>query len=329
MVVINVGLSENFESFYENIKLGQDSLITLRDAQNRVMVRYPLKPELLGKPVAGPATNWIVDAGTGEGIYRAKSPVDGIDRIMAIRKLPEQPLYALVGIAADDALALWRTEALAALGVAIASLLVGSFLAATMIARLRAEEELRELNTGLEARVAERTASLEQAVGDLEAFSYSASHDLRAPLRAINGYARILIDTEREKLEDESKGMLDRIATNAEKMGHLIDDTLDYSRAGFQHMERSTVDLGALAADVAEDLRDAYPKTEILIDKFPAAVGDEKMLRQILQNLIENACKFSAKQESPRVEIGVRDAHGIAEYFVRDNGVGFDPRYAQ
>ncbi|MDD5248919.1 MAG: ATP-binding protein [Rhodocyclaceae bacterium] len=328
MVVANLGLDENFEKFYETIDLGPNSLITLRDQQNRILVRHPAALELLGKTVAGSATNQFVAEGVAEKVYRATSPIDGIDRILAIRRLSNQPIFAVVGLAADGAFKLWRVEALTALCLALASLLVGRFITATLNARLAAESELHDLNAQLEQRIADRTASLEQALEDLEAFSYSASHDLRAPLRAINGFATLLHDAEREHLNADSQRMLDRITINAEKMGCLIDDILDYSRAGRLPLARGPVDLGALAAAVVADLRELYPHAEVVIGRLPTVSGDATMLRQVLQNLIENACKFSAQQEHPRIDVGCRQRDGRIECFVRDNGVGFDPHYA-
>jgi light-regulated signal transduction histidine kinase (bacteriophytochrome) len=115
---------------------------------------------------------------------------------------------------------------------------------------------------------------------------------------------------------------------NAAKMGMLIDDILDYSRAGRLPLERTAVDIGKLATKIAGELRGNYPHTEIAIGDLPVVLGDATMLRQVFQNLIENACKFSAKQEHPRVEIEATRRGDMVECVIRDNGVGFDPRYA-
>ncbi len=329
VMIANVGLEETFEKFYQSIDLGEGGLITLRDQQNRMLVRWPAAPELRGKPVPGSAANQFVAAGSSEQVFRATSPIDGIDRILAIRRLPRQPIYALAGIATTVAFRFWRIEVIAAVCLIIASFFVGRYIAATLTARIKAEHGLRDLNLQLEQRVADRTASLEQAMSDLESFSYSVSHDLRAPLRAINGYATLVRDAESEQLKADSRGMLDRVIANAEKMGRLIDDILDYSRAGRAPLARGAVELAPLVAAVVAELREAYPRTEVAMADLPAVSGDPTMLRQVLQNLIENAFKFSAKVDHPRIEIAASRAGGAVECRIRDNGAGFDPQYAQ
>ena len=192
----------------------------------------------------------------------------------------------------------------------------------------QAEEEKTALNASLERRVEERTAALEQAFKELEAFSYSVSHDLRAPLRAINGFSRIILDTEADMLSEDGRSMLDRIAANAAKLGQLIDDILEYSRSGRATMVASEVDLAALAGKVATELSGDYPQARVDIGALPVVTGDPIMLGQVMQNLIGNALKFSAHREAPQIEIGTTEVAGERTYFVRDNGVGFDMRYA-
>ncbi|MBI4988884.1 MAG: DUF3365 domain-containing protein [Rhodocyclales bacterium] len=194
--------------------------------------------------------------------------------------------------------------------------------------RERARSEIFELNASLERRVAERTADLERANRELEAFSYTVSHDLRAPLRAINGFSHLLIEGEGERLSEEGKRMFGRIVHNSNRLGELIDDVLEYSRAGRIALVPVEVDLERLALSVAHELQEAYPGAAVDVAPLPRAQGDETMLRQVLQNLIGNALKFSAGASQPHVEIGVREDHGRRVYFVRDNGVGFDMNYA-
>ena len=191
-----------------------------------------------------------------------------------------------------------------------------------------AERDLRQLNADLEQRVASRTTELEHANKELEAFSYSVSHDLRTPLRAINGFAQALLEDERERLSDAGKSMLDRVAGNATKLGHLIDDILQYSRAGRQALDRTPIDLDKLAISIAGEMRAGYPQASIDVKLLPLVQGDATMLRQIFENLIGNACKFSAGREHPCIEVGADSDKGTTVYYVKDNGVGFDMQYA-
>jgi PAS domain S-box-containing protein len=195
--------------------------------------------------------------------------------------------------------------------------------------RLRAESAIRELNETLERRVAERTAELEYANRELESFSYSVSHDLRAPLRSINGFSHIIKETERGRLSEDGVHLLERVINAANRMGQLIDDILRFSRISRAELQSGVVDLRGLATAVADELREAYPAARIEIGDLPRVRGDLSMLRQVLANLIENALKFSAQRPEPLVEIGVAPgAGGEAVFSVRDNGAGFDMRYA-
>lgn len=194
--------------------------------------------------------------------------------------------------------------------------------------RARAERQVRELNESLERRVAERTTLLEQANSELEAFSYSVSHDLRSPLRAINGFAHLLAEHAGAVLDDEGRDMLERIQRGASRMGLLIDDILHFSRVSRVDMAHSEINLDTLAANVVADLAEQYPAASVELSPLGHASGDQSMLRQVFVNLIGNALKFSSRSPQPRVEVFVENRRGIAAICVRDNGVGFDPAYA-
>ncbi|MGC4082175.1 MAG: ATP-binding protein [Vicinamibacterales bacterium] len=193
-----------------------------------------------------------------------------------------------------------------------------------------AEQRLTELNATLEQRVADRARELEATNRELEAFSYSVSHDLRAPLRAIDGFSLALLEDEALRLSDSGRVDLQRIRSAAQRMGELIDALLHMSRLLREPMDLEPVDLSALANQVADDLTVASParRTQIHVAPGLVATGDRRLLRAMLMNLIENALKFSAHEPDPRIEIGACEADGRSVIVVRDNGAGFDMAYA-
>jgi len=190
--------------------------------------------------------------------------------------------------------------------------------------RSRAEAEARRLNTILDSR----KQALERLVKNLESFSYTVSHDLRAPLRAISGYAEMLTETEGASLSAEGRHMLDRVKAGARKMDQLIKDILEYSRVERLQRKDSSIDMAALAAQVAQDQQVAYPAAKFVQGDLPRITADATMVQQILSNLIGNAFKFSAQREGAVIEIGATTVNGVPEFFVNDNGAGFNQRYA-
>lgn len=196
--------------------------------------------------------------------------------------------------------------------------------------RKRQEEELRRLNEELERRVAERTRALEIANDELEAFSYSVSHDLRAPLRAIHGFSRLVAQQYASRIDEHGRDMLRRVGAGVERMGLLIDDLLRLSRISRQAMQIKPIDLSALAREVAGELQAEAParKVDWVIAPQVSAEGDPGLLRVVLQNLIGNAWKYSSRRDAARIELGVTEKDGRRVYFVRDNGAGFDMAYA-
>jgi PAS domain S-box-containing protein len=185
--------------------------------------------------------------------------------------------------------------------------------------------QVEEMNRDLEQRVRQRTQELESLVGELEAFSYSVSHDLRAPLRAINSFARLLRDEEAGRLSAEGQRLLGVVETNARRMAVLVDGLLEFSRLGRQTIATSAIDMGALLGEVLREL-DAG-RAELRIGALPGCCGDSVLLRQVWSNLLSNAIKYSRGRDAPVIEAGYDDAQGA--YFVRDNGVGFDMQYAE
>ncbi|HEX5738569.1 MAG TPA: ABC transporter substrate binding protein [Hydrogenophaga sp.] len=216
-------------------------------------------------------------------------------------------------------------------GVSFVLLLgVSVSLVVAVVQRHRSEEQVRALNQALEQRVAERTCELEQANKELESFAYSVSHDLRAPLRHIDGFLTLLEESLEPAIDDKSRHYMSTIAEAARRMSTLIDDLLAFSRMGRQEMSKTPVNLNGLVVDVIHELEPEAAGRDIdwHIADLPVVAGDRAMLRAVLFNLISNALKYTSKRPQARIEIGPQPGEdGSAVIFVRDNGAGFDMRF--
>ncbi len=194
--------------------------------------------------------------------------------------------------------------------------------------RKQAEEEIRKLNAELEERVQHRTAQLEAANKELEAFSYSVSHDLRAPLRHIEGFSRILEENYTDVLEDEGKRILGVILKSAQKMKTLIEGLLAFSRLGRKGLSMSNVDMTKLVEDTFAELKPSDREIQLTLHPLPTVYIDLALMRQVWINLLSNAIKFSSHQDISMIEIGSKVDNDQNLLYIKDNGAGFDMQYA-
>jgi PAS domain S-box-containing protein len=196
--------------------------------------------------------------------------------------------------------------------------------------RKLAQEKIGQMNIELEQRVTQRTAQLEAANKELEAFSYSVSHDLRAPLRAVDGFSQAVLEDYGPQLPEACRQDLQTIRQSAQKMGELIDDLLAFSRLSRLPLSKSAVDTGKLVRNALQELslQQQGRQIDIRIAELPPSQADPALLKQVWVNLLSNALKYTGKREAPRVEIGCAREKNHPVYFVRDNGTGFDMKYA-
>ena len=197
--------------------------------------------------------------------------------------------------------------------------------------RRKSEEEIIKLNAGLELKVGQRTAQLEASNKELEAFSYSVSHDLRSPLRHINGFAEILIKDHSQQLPEDALKHLNTIIGSARKMGTLIDDLLNFSRTSRTELKKSTLEMNQVVEDAMSQVKTSSKEQKVKwdISALPKVYGDYNLLRLVWINLIDNALKYTRHKNPAVIQIGYKEDKGEIVYFIQDNGVGFDMKYSQ
>jgi light-regulated signal transduction histidine kinase (bacteriophytochrome) len=196
--------------------------------------------------------------------------------------------------------------------------------------RKRAEDQVRRLNLELEQRVRERTAELTASNKELEAFTYSVAHDLRAPLRHIDAFSKLLLDDFRTALPPEAQRYLENLRQSSRRMSQLVDDLLNLARVGRQELKRQTVPLGDLVEQARAELKGEAEgrRIEWRVQPLPAVACDPGLMRQVFANLLSNAIKYTRPRPLAIIEIGCSEKNGAPAFFVRDNGVGFDMKYA-
>lgn len=233
--------------------------------------------------------------------------------IIGITLILVQPIFSTFGVSvADD---LFR----------LILLMLVIVMVALLVERIEKVRSLRSLNE----KLIKQTKMLEDANDELEAFAYSVSHDLRVPLRAIDGFSRILIEDYQDKLDDEGVRLLNIVRENTHKMGQLIDDILMLSRAGRQKMNMSDIDMEDLFKTVYNQVIQGVEGRDIefKVQSLPKAYGDRALLTQVLSNLLSNAVKFTRKREKSVIEVGYQNDKKENIYYVKDNGAGFDMKY--
>jgi len=195
--------------------------------------------------------------------------------------------------------------------------------------RKQAEKDIISLNTQLEQRVIKRTSQLEAANKELETFAYSVSHDLRAPLRAVDGFSKFVLEDYENKLDTEGKRLLNLIRINTQKMDQLISDLLNFSQVSRRELRYSEIDMKQMAIsmfnETAQD--DVKDKIRLTVDQLPEAFADPTFLKQVWLNLLSNAIKFTSKKRKPDIQIGGKVENHSNTYYIKDNGVGFNPEY--
>jgi signal transduction histidine kinase len=325
---------ESLLQWVETIGIGSEEFIYLVDSKGQLA--FHSKHRNQEKIVSLAGTPIVEKLRRGErGVETGFDPAEREDSIIAYAAVPgygwgvvaQQPTRSSLALAARDE---QLRRLLIGYGFILLLCAASIFLASRIaIARKHAEED-RRMKTELERRVAERTHQLDAANKELEAFSYSVSHDLRAPLRSIDGFGQALLEDCASRLDDQGRHYLQRIRGSTQHMGQLIDDLLKLSRATRAEIRREPVDLTQMAQTVTAELRRAEPgrQVELQVQDGMIANGDLRLLRIVLENLLSNAWKFTSRVEHPRIEMSsFQDGAGQHTYYVRDNGVGFDMAY--
>jgi PAS domain S-box-containing protein len=305
--------------------------VICQSATGEIIAVNPAAERIQGRP-ARQVVGMTSDSPDWNAVHEDGTPFPGPEHPSMVALRTGTPSSNVVmGVSRPDGTRIWisiDSRPLFAPGETLPYAVISTF--HDISARIRAEHEIRRLNVMLERRVAERTRQLELANKDLESFSYSVSHDLRAPLRAIDNFSSILQEEYGGRLDAEGQRLIGIVRRNAGMMGHLIDDILAFARTGRRDLMLSEVDLEALTRDVLEELAPSFAgrQVEVQTTSLPRAHADASVLRQVLVNLLANAIKFTRPRAVAQIEVRGRTMAGEVVCSVHDNGVGFEPEYA-
>ncbi len=328
ILVMQVRLETYFD-WAKTIEIGPGGFVYVVDPKGQVAYhsKWPQRSEITASSAAPPVQRVLY------GERGVKVEFDPVEKEQAVLAYTPVPRYGWGVIVQQPARAAFAAKEQQLRRLLIAYVLIASlcglviYLSSRMIVERRQAEQDRLVKMELERRVAERTAELEVVNKELESFSYSVSHDLRSPLRAVDGFSRILEEDYSEKLDDEGRRLLKVIRDSGRKMGVLIDDLLAFSRLGRKPVAASEIDMAALAKEVLSELRPGGTAAQVKFDVLPRAWGDPTLVKQVWANLLSNALKFSSKREQPMVEVRGWPDDEDNVYCVKDNGAGFDMRY--
>jgi len=326
-------------AWQQNAKAHYYALLEAQAAQARLAAIVEASDDaIVGQALDGTITSWNKGAERLYG-YAAEEAVGKPVSMLAAPGRTDEVTAILARVLGGERVSYFETERMTKAGARIfvslslspamdsqGNIVGASTIARDVTARKRAEEEIRRLNDELQ----QRASALEAANKELETFSYSASHDLRAPLRSLSGFSEAVAEDYAPMLDERGRDYLSRIRAASHQMGQLIDDMLELSRVGRSEMRPTRVDLSVLAERVAAELREADPQrqAEFAIRPGLIAEGDSRLLRVVLTNMLGNAWKFTGRQPVARIEFGATQVDGTSAYYVRDNGVGFDMAYA-
>jgi signal transduction histidine kinase len=314
----------HFVNLYRKVVLGDKGAVTLFGLDGFIRARVTAVDVGVGQDVRqAPVTKAAQEQAAGRIL--TASVTDKLRRYYTYQRVPGYPLSVAVGQAEDEALAeVNRTEQVALAGGVIITFLL---IAATLLLVLGVAREQRMLSA-----LQKGTSELQSANKELETFTYSVAHDLRAPLRGIDGYSQLLLTNYADKLDDEGRQFLGKVRQAAQQMGRLIEDLLAYARLERRDLQIGPVDLqellGSLLAERADDIRTRGVEVKLAVS-CQSVTADRDGLAMALRNLLENALKFSSRTARPTIEIAARDTPTTCILSVRDNGVGFDMKYQE